>query len=61
VDGDDCSEIVLVLGGRFLLTEHCGLSLWDLGLNTKGARNMTTKIPIAVHASENESKFQFWA
>ena len=55
-DEDDCSEIVLVPGGRFLLTEHGGLSLWDLGLNTEGARKMTTTMPIAVHPSEDESK-----
>ncbi|KIK05835.1 hypothetical protein K443DRAFT_327483 [Laccaria amethystina LaAM-08-1] len=55
-DEDDCSEIVLVPGGRFLLTEHGGLSLWDLGLNTEGTRKMTTTMPIAVHASEDASK-----
>ena len=36
-DEDGCSEIVLVPGGRFLMTEHGGLSLWDSGLNTKEA------------------------
>lgn len=55
-DEDDCSEIVLVPGGRFLLTEHGGLSLWDLGLNTEGPRKMTTTMPIAKHASEDGSK-----
>jgi hypothetical protein len=55
-DEDSCSEIVLVPGGRFLLTEHGGLSLWDLGLNTEGAHKMTMTTPIAVHASEDGSK-----
>jgi hypothetical protein len=47
---------VLVPGGGFLLTEHGGLSLWDLGLNTEGARKVKTTMPIAVHASEDGGK-----
>ena len=55
-DEDGCSEIVLVPGGRFLMTEDGGLSLWDLGLNTEEARKMT----IVILASEDGRKLSIW-
>lgn len=33
---------------------------WDLDLNTEGAREMTTTMPFAVHASEDGAHLSIW-
>jgi hypothetical protein len=43
----------LFLGGRFLLAGHGGLSLWDLGLNTEGARKMKTTMHASADGDES--------